>query len=106
MHCAAASMQALDRSGMPDLSRACIEAAAQCKNMSLVGSCISYVKVRDAIRTLGADRVCFGSDTPFSIMHADVCGYQAFLADDFTDREQKLVMGGNIERILGIEGGK
>ncbi|MDR2479296.1 MAG: amidohydrolase family protein [Treponema sp.] len=86
----------------PDLSAACIDAAVKHKNMHLIGSNVRYTSVIKAIRELGASRVSFGSDTPFSVMHADVCAYQAFLSDYFTQEEQNLVMGDNILKLLKI----
>ena len=86
----------------PDLSSVCIDLAEECKNMHLVGSCVRYTSVVKAIRKLGASRVSFGSDTPFSIMHSDVLAYQAFLTDYFTGEDQKLVMGENIRKLFKI----
>lgn len=90
--------------GTPDVSAACIEAAREHPNMTLVGSNIGLGRVAAAIRALGAGRVCFGSDTPFSPMHADLCAYQALLQDDFTPREARMVLGENIARLLGLRG--
>ena len=87
----------------PDLSGPCIEIAAEYPNLHLIGSCVGYTSIVRAIRVLGAERVSFGSDTPFSIMHADVCAYEAFLADFFTPKDRDLVMGENICRVLGIK---
>ena len=84
----------------PDLSSVCIDMAEEYRNMHLVGSCIRYTSVVKAIKKLGASRVSFGSDTPFSIMHSDVSAYQAFLTDYFSDEDQKLVMGENIRRLF------
>ena len=81
--------------GAPDLSAATIEFAGECPNMLLIGSNVGYPKVRRAIETLGAARVCFGSDTPFQYMHVERAAYEALLAD--LPREQReAVMGGNI----------
>ncbi len=88
--------------GLPDLSKSCIEMAQECPNLHLIASNIGWNKVVTAIKTLGADRVSFGSDTPFSIMHADVAAFQAFLSDYFTAEEAELVMGGNIRRLLNV----
>ena len=86
----------------PELSSVCIETAEKCKSMHLVGSCVRYTSVVKAIKKLGASRVSFGSDTPFSFMHADVSAYKAFLSDYFTMKEQKLVMGENIARLFKL----
>lgn len=88
--------------GTPDLSRACIEVAQECGNVHLIGSSIGWNKVISAIETLGADRISFGSDLPFSDMHADLEAYRTFLSDRFTEEQASLVLGGNIQRLFGI----
>lgn len=88
--------------GLPDLSKSCIEMAVECPNLHLIASNIGWKKAIAAIETLGAERVSFGSDTPFSVMHADVAAFQAFLGDRFSPEEARLVMGGNIERLLNL----
>ncbi len=88
--------------GRPDLGDACIEFTQQHDNMMLVGSAISYPKVLKAIQTLGAHRVCFGSDTPFSIPKVEAAAYNALLEDVLSSQEQALVMGGNIAAFLNI----
>ena len=86
--------------GLPDISKSCIEMAAECSNLHLIASNISWKKAILAIQTLGAERVSFGSDTPFSVMHADVAAFQTVLGDYFSPEEARLVMGGNIQRLL------
>ena len=88
-----------------NMENACIEVAAQYSNMYLVGSSVDYPYVLKAIRTLGADRVMFGSDMPFSMMEADAAGYRAFLDAYCTETEKKLVMGGNAVRLLHLKEG-
>jgi hypothetical protein len=56
-----------------------------------------------AIKTLGADRVCFGSDTPFELMHVEVAKYQALLEGEVTPQEKQLIMAGNIARLMGLD---
>mgnify|MGYP001374645085 CR=1 FL=1 len=58
--------------GFPDMSRAVIEMAQECPNVHLVGSMVNHLSVLEAIRSVGARRVCFGSDTPFALMHVCV----------------------------------
>jgi hypothetical protein len=84
-----------------DMNRAVIEAAQENPNMVLVGSSTSENAVLQAIQTLGADRVCFGSDSPFQRQHVALATYNALL-DEVTDREKTLVMGGNIVRLFGL----
>ena len=85
-----------------DLSDACIEAAQECPNITLIGSAVRAVKIRKAIQTLGADRVCFGSDTPFAMMHVEVAMYEALMRDEVAAGDQALLLGGNIARLFGI----
>jgi len=85
-----------------DLSDACIEVAQQCPNITLIGSAVRAVKIRKAIQTLGADRVCFGSDTPFAMMHVELAMYKALMRDEVSTDDQALVLGGNIARLFGL----
>jgi predicted TIM-barrel fold metal-dependent hydrolase len=88
--------------GFADLTNAAIEMAKECPNLTLIGSGVRYEAVFKAIKSLGANRVCFGSDTPFAFMHVCVAAYRALLNDDFSPAEQELVMSGNITRILDL----
>jgi uncharacterized protein len=85
--------------GHADLSNAAIEMAQECPNLTLIGSSVRYTAVLKAIHTLGAERVCFGSDTPFGLMHVEVAAYKALL-EDFSPAERELIMGDNINRLL------
>lgn len=87
--------------GFADLTSAAIEIAEEHPNLILIGSGVRFEAVLKAIRRLGAERVCFGSDTPFSLMHVCVAAYQALLRD-LSPAEQNLVMGGNLARVLGL----
>ena len=84
-----------------DMNDAVIEMAQKCPNMYLIGSGTTPGAVLKAIRTLGADRVCFGSDAPFKMQHVALAAYKALL-EDVSDEERALVMGGNIARILKL----
>lgn len=88
-----------------NMEDACIEVAAKHKNMYLVGSSVDYPYVLKAIRTLGAERVLFGSDMPFNVMEADAAGYRAFLSAYCTEEESRLVMGENAARLLNLKEG-
>ena len=55
-----------------------------------------------AIKILGADRVCFGSDTPFELMHVELAKYRALLDGEISEADQALVYGGNVIRILNL----
>lgn len=85
-----------------DLSNAAIEIAQQYPNITLIGSAVRAIPILKAIRVLGANRVCFGSDTPFELMHVEVAKYNALLEGEVTAEERKKVMGGNIVRLFGL----
>ncbi|MFN2183674.1 MAG: amidohydrolase, partial [Anaerolineae bacterium] len=55
-----------------------------------------------AIKTLGADRVCFGSDTPFELMHVEVAKYHALLDGEVAPGEKWQIMGGNIAHLMDL----
>jgi len=86
-----------------DLSKAAIEMAQEHANLTLIGSAIRSIPILKAIKTLGASRVCFGSDTPFELMRVEVAKYQALLDGEVTPEEKELVMGGNIIRLFGLK---
>ena len=83
-----------------DLSDAAIDAAQECPNITLVGSGVRAVNILKAIKTLGASRVCFGSDTPFALMHVELAMYEALMRDEVTEAEHDLILGGNIKKLL------
>jgi len=85
-----------------DMNDAVIEMAQECPNMLLIGSATTDSAVLKAIRTLGADRVCFGTDAPFQRQHVVRAMYEALLDDEVTDEEKALVMGDNIARVFGL----
>jgi hypothetical protein len=87
--------------GFSDLTSAAIEIAEQHPNLLLIGSGVRFEAVLRAIKRLGAQRVCFGSDSPFALMHVCVAAYHAMLEDECTQQERSLVMAGNIARVLG-----
>ena len=89
--------------GSSGLTEAMIEIAGECPNILLIGSNTKTKAILKAIRTLGAARVSFGSDTPFELMHVEIAKYQALLAGEIGPQEQQLVMGGNLLRTLGQE---
>lgn len=88
--------------GTPDLSRAAIEMAQECPNVSMIGSAISHTSVLRAIKVLGAERVCFGSDTPFQYMHVCLAMYNALLDEELSEEEKNLVMAGNMKRLFNL----
>jgi predicted TIM-barrel fold metal-dependent hydrolase len=88
--------------GYADLSNAAIEMAQECPTLTLIGSAVRAVAVLKAVRVLGADRVCFGSDTPFALMHVEVAKYNALLDGEVTLGEKQMIMAGNIARLMGL----
>jgi predicted TIM-barrel fold metal-dependent hydrolase len=88
--------------GHADLTRSAIEVAATRPNITLIGSEVRPVPILTAIKTLGADRVCFGSDTPFELMHVELAKYRALLDGEVSEEEQTAILGGNIARVLGL----
>jgi uncharacterized protein len=85
-----------------DLTGPAIAVAQEFPNLTLIGSAVRAAPILRAIKTLGAERVCFGSDTPFELMHVELAKYRALLEDEVTAEERALVMGGNVARLLGL----
>jgi uncharacterized protein len=85
-----------------DLTKAMIETAKEYPNIYLIGSAVRTNAILNAIRVLGAERVCFGSDTPFDLMHVELARYEALLQGNVTDTEKGFVLGKNIARLFGI----
>lgn len=87
-----------------DVTDAAIEFAGECPNLTLVGSAVRTRAILKAVGALGADRVCFGSDTPFELMHVELARYGALLDGEASEEEKALVLGGNIARLFGLAG--
>lgn len=87
--------------GENHLHREAIEFAAQFDNLVLGTSMAVPAWIRRAIDTLGADRVCYASDTPFQEMRYPLTLHKEILKG-LPDRDQALVMGGNIQRLLNV----
>lgn len=88
--------------GFHDLSNAAIEVMQAHPNITGVGSALRPINVLKAIQKLGAERVCFGSDTPFNLMHVEVAAYRALMQDVLSPEQQTQVMAGNIARVLRL----
>jgi len=90
--------------GVPDLCDAMIEVAGECPGIHLIGSNVRATAVLKAVRKLGAGRVSFGSDTPFALMHVEKAKYEALLEGAVPDADKRLILGGNMGRLLGLAG--
>jgi predicted TIM-barrel fold metal-dependent hydrolase len=88
--------------GAPGLDRSAVETAAEHANITLIGSAIDERAILSAIQTLGTDRLCFGSDTPFRLMHVILAMYRALLRD-FDQADQAKILGGNLARLLKLD---
>jgi len=86
--------------GHRDLTNAMIEVAVECPNITLIGSEVKTKAILKAIQVLGAARVCFGSDTPFELMHVEIAKYNALLDGEISPEDKTLVMGGNINNLI------
>ena len=89
--------------GFHDLSNAAIEVIAENPNIMGIGSGIRHVNVLKALKQLGVERVAYGSDAPFNLIHVEVASYYALMEDEFSAEEQNQVMCENIARFVGIE---
>lgn len=87
--------------GHSDLTRAAIEVMREYPNVTAIGSAVREIPILRAVKELGADRVCFGSDTPFHLMHVEVAKYRALLGGEISVEDEAKVMGGTILRVLG-----
>lgn len=84
----------------PALDRAAIEIASRHPNITTIGSAIHERAILEAIRVLGPERVCFGSDMPFFLMGARLAMYREILSDQ-SDAARAAILGGNMLRLLG-----
>jgi predicted TIM-barrel fold metal-dependent hydrolase len=57
--------------------------------------------IMQAIARVGADRICFGSDTPFRWQHVILAMYRAMMRD-LSEADQAKVFGGNLARLLSL----
>ena len=83
------------------LDRAAIETTQQYANITIIGSSIPATAVLRAITTLGSERVCFGSDMPFRLMHVELAKYQALMRD-LAEVDRAKILGGNLARLLHL----
>ena len=89
-------------SGQPTLHDAVIEFAAKYPNWHLIDSEADYRKVLVALDRLGAERVCYGSDTPFCPTRFEF-GLRQVWYQDLSEADKAKVMGGNMAQVFGLE---
>jgi predicted TIM-barrel fold metal-dependent hydrolase len=88
-------------SGNPSIHDAVIEYAARYSQWLLIDSEADYRKVLKAVELLGAERVCYGSDTPFCPMRYEWAIRQA-IYQDLDEAQRAAILGGNIARLFDI----
>ncbi len=79
-----------------------IEVAGECPNVVVAPSEADPKAIIQAIKTLGASKMCYASDAPFSLMKVTLAVFNAILTE-FTEEEASQVMGESILRFLNIE---
>jgi len=88
-------------SGQPGLYEAVIEFATKYSTWYLVDSEADYRQVHKALTMLGAERVCYGSDTPFCPMRFE-WGIRQAIYSDLGDADRAQVLGGNMVRLFRL----
>jgi len=83
-----------------DLSRSAIEVAQECPNVYLVGSDMRTLPLMNAMKKVGPNRICFGSDAPFESMKVELARYKAMFEKELSAEDFEKVMSGNILRFL------
>lgn len=88
--------------GFHDLTDSMIDVAKANANITLIGSAVRSQPILKAIKVIGPDRVCFGSDMPFELPHVEIAKYRALLGDELSTGDLAKVMGGNLESLLTV----
>jgi len=86
----------------PDMSEKVIAAAKECPNMMLVGSVIPMPRVANGIHKLGAERIFFGSDTPYSGTAKEKLIEYREMLKEFDAKTSEMVLGENAKKFLGV----
>jgi len=87
----------------PHLHDAVIAYAQRYPTWRLIDSEADYRKVLSALELLGPERICYGSDTPFCPMRYE-WGIRQVVYQDLEPHAREQVLGGNIARLLGLDG--
>ena len=88
-------------SGRPDIHEAAIEFAQKQPKWHLVDSEADYRKILRALEVLGANRISYGSDSPFCPMRYE-WGLRQVIYQDLSSADKKKVFGGNIKIMLSL----
>jgi predicted TIM-barrel fold metal-dependent hydrolase len=75
-------------------------AAKRHDNVYLETSCLPAGYTGMAIRELGADKVMFGSDSPWNVTETELGKIKVL---ELSDEENRKVLGGTAARIFGID---
>ena len=86
----------------PGLYDSAIKITEQFPNIYIIATEADPKAIIKAINVLGAERVCYGSDAPFTLMQVAKATFLALL-EDFSEKEQKLVMAENLLRIFSSQ---
>ena len=89
--------------GSPSLHDAVIDLAAQHLTWYLVDSEADYRRIHKALKVLGPERLCYGSDTPFCPMRYE-WGIRQVVYQELSSPDRAKVFGGNAARLLGMSG--
>lgn len=82
----------------------CVEVAAEHDNIVLESSAFPYPSVlQEAVDTLGADRVVYGSDMPPANPHVELKKIEVL---DLTDEQRRKILYDNAVELLGLEGAR
>jgi uncharacterized protein len=88
-------------SGAPHMTDAVVDLAGKYQNWYLIDSEADYRAIHKALRVLGPQRVCYGSDSPFCPMRFE-WGIRQVVYQDLSAADKALVFGGNIARMLKL----
>jgi predicted TIM-barrel fold metal-dependent hydrolase len=88
----------LAHAGAPGYTGVAVIAAEVCSNMVLESSWVSPHDLGRAIKTLGAERVLFGSDLHFNPGH-ELAKYQSL---GLSEADLEKCLGGNAARVFGL----
>lgn len=86
----------------PHMHDAVIDLAGKYKSWYLIDSEADYRKAQAAVKTLGSERVCYGSDTPFMPMRYE-WGIRQVVYQDLSEAERANIFGNNMARLFGLQ---